>query len=99
MIGPDRYYATFGQNSKGKESWRVADDHCSSRDAGGEIGNAQLAIPYSSDDAHYMKHLEYARDTQAWVGKLFRSKEGLSTFPLYIHAQITLLDCMSRVSN
>ena len=75
MVGPDRYYAVFGHKAHGKQSWRVADNHCSSRDAGGAVGGAQLAIPYSLDDAGYMKHMEYVFDTHAWVGRVFMSED------------------------
>ena len=65
MIGPDRYYATFGRAQNGKKDWDYAREHCR-RDSTGT--GVRLAIPYSRDDVHFMKHIQEA---QAWVGKLF----------------------------
>ena len=71
VIGPDRYYATFGLSGPGYD-WSSARRHCEN-DGGSAVGDAQLAIPYGQDDAHFMKHMDHVRDVQAWVGKLFIS--------------------------
>ena len=65
-VGPDRYYAVFGYQTP--RGWNNTQDHCL-KDT--ETG-AQLAIPHSQDDGHYMKNMERV-DEQVWVGKLFES--------------------------
>ena len=63
-VGPDRYYATFGIQDHSRDGWNEARKECEHKDA-------QLAIPYSQDDAHFMKHMEHVMESQTWVGKLF----------------------------
>ena len=67
-VGPDRYYAANGIVAHGRQSWSVANSHCV------HDMNSQLAIPYSLDDAHFMKHMEHIHGGVAWVGKLFPSE-------------------------
>ena len=51
-----------------QQGWNNAQDHCMEHTETG----AQLAIPHSQDDGHYMKNMERV-DEQVWVGKLFES--------------------------
>ena len=68
-VGPDRYYAAFGQRAQ--LGWNNAQDHCMTETDTG----AQLAIPHSQDDGHYMKKIwaDVQGVGQVWVGKLFES--------------------------
>ena len=65
-VGPDRYYRASGLN--GGTDWDYAEQHCLTY----KPYKAQLAVPHSFDDAHFMK--AHVMENQGfWVGKVFET--------------------------